>query len=389
MSLQFRRDTGKWRVRFKQTRPDGKLEDIRVTLENVSSERAARRIEKALMAAIKYRDYRYLDDESRRVCIQLFRNRGWTLPPALVTSVGHQGSAEELNLLKAIDLCTTDPEVLDLTDPSRYDYSFAHILAHRGPDFPVKYLKVRDIKEYMLKRKRDGASGSTINKERGALSKMFKILIEANLVEANPVRDTAPADEKDGQRDVYISYADFQKIAEYCACWVQYIFWALYMTGMRRGEALTLRWEDVNLDTRIIRLGANQTKERRPKRVPIHKDLIPILEATGKSNSFSGRVFLTFRGNAPHEDSLKKPWQEAVDSVGLKPAPRIHDLRHCWKTNAMRSGLHPDIADAIVGHGNKKRAPRTVYLSISDDDLVREIDRMKFDQGDTEIWLQK
>ena len=102
MSLQFRTDTGKWRVRFKRTGPDGKLEDIRVTLENVSSERAARKVERALMAAIKYKDYRYLDDESRRVCIQLFNNRGWTLPPALITSVGHRGSAEELTLLKAI-----------------------------------------------------------------------------------------------------------------------------------------------------------------------------------------------------------------------------------------------------------------------------------------------
>jgi integrase len=123
--------------------------------------------------------------------------------------------------------------------------------------------------------------------------------------------------------------------------------------------------------------------------VPIHKDLLPALQATGKETKFSGSVFLTPGGNAPHEDSSKKPWLEAADSVGLAPRPRIHDLRHCWKTNAMRSGLHPDIADAIVGHGNKKKAPRTVYLSISDEDLVREIDRMKFDQGDTEIWLQK
>lgn len=55
----------------------------------------------------------------------------------------------------------------------------------------------------------------------------------------------------------------------------------------------------------------------------------------------------------------------------------------------MRSGLHPDIADAIVGHGNKKKAPRIVYLSISNEDLVREIDRLTFDHGKTEIWGQK
>ncbi|GEM_PF-5394429 len=66
MSLQFGKDTGKWRVRFKRTGPDGKLEDIRVTLENVSSERAERKIERALVAAIRYKGYRYLGDECRR-----------------------------------------------------------------------------------------------------------------------------------------------------------------------------------------------------------------------------------------------------------------------------------------------------------------------------------
>ncbi|HTY25384.1 MAG TPA: hypothetical protein VMC85_19790 [Desulfomonilaceae bacterium] len=151
MSLQFRKDTGKWRVRFKRTGPDGKLEDIRVTLHNVTSERTARKIERALTAAIKYKDYRYLDDQSRRVCIQLFKNRGWTLPPALVTSVGHQGSAEEFTLIKAIDYCLGDPEVVSLADPTRHQQSFAHILAYWGPDFPVKEIKVRQIKEYMLK----------------------------------------------------------------------------------------------------------------------------------------------------------------------------------------------------------------------------------------------
>ncbi len=161
------------------------------------------------------------------------------------------------------------------------------------------------------------------------------------------------------------------------------------MTGMRRGEALSLAWESVDLDSRIIKLGATQTKERRPKRVPIHKDLVPVLRAAGKASVFTGRVFRTPSGSPPNEDSLKKPWRESLDSLEFDPMPRIHDLRHCWKTNAMRSGLHPLIADAIVGHGDRKKDVKSVYLTISDADLVREIDRLSFDHGKTEIWGQK
>ena len=52
----------------------------------------------------------------------------------------------------------------------------------------------------------------------------------------------------------------------------------------------------------------------------------------------------------------------------------------------MRSGLHPLIADAIVGHGDRKKDVKSLYLTISDTDLVREIDRLTFDHGKTEIW---
>jgi len=55
----------------------------------------------------------------------------------------------------------------------------------------------------------------------------------------------------------------------------------------------------------------------------------------------------------------------------------------------MRSGLHPLIADAIVGRGDRKKDVKSLYLTISDADLVREIDRQSFGDGKTEIGGQK
>ena len=52
----------------------------------------------------------------------------------------------------------------------------------------------------------------------------------------------------------------------------------------------------------------------------------------------------------------------------------------------MRSSLHPLMAAAIVVQGDRKKDVKSVYLTISDADLVREIDRLTFDHGNTEIW---
>ncbi len=53
----------------------------------------------------------------------------------------------------------------------------------------------------------------------------------------------------------------------------------------------------------------------------------------------------------------------------------------------MRSDVHPAIADMIVGHGNRKKDVQSLYLSISDADLLAAIDAMEFDTGETEIWV--
>jgi integrase len=238
----------------------------------------------------------------------------------------------------------------------------------------------------MLDRKSKGTAPATINRERSTLSKMFRVLLEAEVVDRNPVKDTKPADERSGQRDVYISFTDFNMIVAECSEWAKPIFRTLYFTGMRRGEVLGLTWANVNLEKRIITLDMAMTKERRPKRVPISRILIPEFEKANRVRRlFQDRAFLNAEGSPPHEDSLSRVWRTAVKAVGIDPGPTVHDLRHCWKTNAMRSRVYPAIADAIVGHGDRKKDVKSRYLSISDADLLDAIDRMKWDSGETEI----
>lgn len=74
-----------------------------------------------------------------------------------------------------------------------------------------------------------------------------------------------------------------------------------------------------------------------------------------------------------------------MTAVGFNPKPTVHDLRHCWHTNSVRSGVHLAIADAILGHGDKKKSLQSLYLTLSDDNLMKAIDIMKFDIRETKI----
>ena len=93
-----------------------------------------------------------------------------------------------------------------------------------------------------------------------------------------------------------------------------------------------------------------------------HRLMVPIFEEAGKLRSLvHSQVFLNSEGSPPHEDSLTRAWCNAVKSLGFKARPTIHDLRHCWKTHAMRSGVHPLIADAIAGHGDRKKTVQSLF----------------------------
>ena len=135
---------------------------------------------------------------------------------------------------------------------------------------------------------------------------------------------------------------------------------------MRRGEALGLTRDRVNLKERMILLRPEDVKERRWKRVPIHRDLVPVLEEVLKVRSIGSDKIFLINGRAPNEDSLRKPWTKAVKELEFDPAPRLHDLRHTWKTNAMRSGMDPEIRESIMGHWFRGKTVAERYGRISD-----------------------
>jgi integrase len=131
------------------------------------------------------------------------------------------------------------------------------------------------------------------------------------------------------------------------------------------------------------------TKEGHWKRVPIHRELVPILENVLRVQALgTDKVFL-IGGKPPHRSSFKKPWAKGVKVLEMEQRPRFHDLRHTWKINARRSGMDPEIREAIMGHWYRGRNVNERYGRIGDEELIKAIDQMTFDHGKTEILVAR
>lgn len=141
----------------------------------------------------------------------------------------------------------------------------------------------------------------------------------------------------------------------------------LLSTGLRRGEALALRWRDVDLDRKTISvtkalhydgtatIGPTKT-ENSVREVPILPDLlVPLKNAKGAKDTyiFHGRD----KAKPLTESSYKRLWLRYCQEMGFigtdgKPTITAHVMRHGYATMLYDAGVDPYTAQKLLGHAD-------------------------------------
>jgi integrase len=148
----------------------------------------------------------------------------------------------------------------------------------------------------------------------------------------------------------------------------------LATTGMRRGEALGLRWQDLDLDNgrasirqtviavrHRVTYGTPKTAKGR-RTVVLDASTIAALREhrrrqaeerlqAGAAWVDHGLIFCRPDGGPLHPERFTRRFSERLHQLGL-PAIRLHDLRHGWATMALSAGVHPKIVQERLGHAN-------------------------------------
>ncbi|GAA1572551.1 site-specific integrase [Kribbella karoonensis] len=171
---------------------------------------------------------------------------------------------------------------------------------------------------------------------------------------------------------------------------------ALYL-GLRRGELLGLRWEDINLDDKFLEirqtlqrvdgeLRAVTPKTRRSRRtVPLIDLCVDDLREHGERQARdrksvgerwvdTGYVFTTEIGTPIEPDNLRRNWYPVRTAAGLDGV-RLHDLRHSCVTLLLGLKVPPHIVQAIVGHANLD-VTMTIYAHTSLDEMRAALNKL-------------
>lgn len=159
--------------------------------------------------------------------------------------------------------------------------------------------------------------------------------------------------------------------------------------GLRRGEILGLRWEDVNhqRETITVRRQINNGRVSGPKggherTVPIMPDLLDALELYQHLNEW---VICWDNGGHLNETSLKRLAASAAKSAGVLAG--IHTLRHTFVSHLVVAGVPPRTIQELAGHRSLATTMGYMHLSpAAVRDGIAALDRWaRGDQGETTI----
>lgn len=147
-----------------------------------------------------------------------------------------------------------------------------------------------------------------------------------------------------------------------------------YYTGWRKQEILTLRWNQVDLNARTVRLKPGTTKNDKGRLMILDGELLEtvkaqwerrkVAEIPGQSPTLLCPFVFHRNGNAIRD--FRDSWVAACKAAGLT-GRLFHDFRRTAVRNMVRAGVHERLAMSLSGH--KTRSVFDRYNIVSEDDL--------------------
>ncbi len=249
-------------------------------------------------------------------------------------------------------------------------------ITERLGDRLLDRLTAREVTEFSAGLMDGGAtssgslSSSTARNTHMVLHKVLADAVKLELIPWNPADGATPPKVENAAYRVWTAeqvVAFFESVREHR---MYPLFVLLATTGMRRGEALGLRWRWVDLDDRSLSIVTSlgsvdgvlvesvpKTRSGR-RRLDLDDDTAAVLKALRDEriaieggidpDSF---VFADVHGAPLRPATVSAAFDRLVAAAGL-PRIRLHDLRHTYATLAVEAGMHPEILTERLGHSS-------------------------------------
>lgn len=242
-------------------------------------------------------------------------------------------------------------------------YHIEHILNHFGEKTLLSNIRFVDLETYRnhlrdsLTVKRTIRKDASINRAMSCLRHIFAKAVEWEMIEQNPFNKGKSLILKENNKRMrFLTEDEIKSLLDACNEPLGDIVECALNTGMRKGEILGLRWEQIR--NGFIYLDKTKTSE--PRQIPINDTLDMLFKRIRQKQHLISRYVFTYRGK--RVDSVKTSFNSAVKRAGIVDFT-FHDLRHTFASQLlMKGGTLKDVQE-LLGHKTMTMTLRYAHLT--------------------------
>ena len=236
-------------------------------------------------------------------------------------------------------------------------------------DKPIKDITPPEISRY-IKRFSSTHADKTVRTQLLIFNLIFKYAVDMGDIPFNPARDLEVPPGLKKKKITSPSQRDIDKVKEsYDATFGAFAYWAMY-TGLRRGELLALRWEDVDIESRTITINKSVYHINNKPHLKLPKTTtsigtVPILDALLKklNKKSKGLIFPNQKGEYISNTQFKRLWELYRTETGITATP--HQFRHAYATMLFEAGIPPEEMQILLRHAQLSTT-MDIYTDIRD-----------------------
>jgi len=234
-------------------------------------------------------------------------------------------------------------------------------------DSPQRFTRI-DIVEFLSTLSSRGFSGVTRVRKLAAVRKFFTFMKDNNYIAGNPAQTVKGPirEEKDPEvlyRNEYkaLLYEASQNSRDYA------ILMVFLQTGVRVGELVSLKQEDIDLENKL--LVVRQGKGKKDRTIPLEEQAIKALEVYKVTRNKQEDVvdqetlFLAKNGTSLDVRSIRYLVHKYLEKAGISKKASVHTLRHTFGTHKVDKGMTIPALQELLGHKKMETTYKYVHLA--------------------------
>lgn len=247
-------------------------------------------------------------------------------------------------------------------------------LIHHLRNDHIKHINNDCVKdEYKVK----GVSTAYINSILRHMKAFYNFLLEENYIDENPfkkIKQLRETNEVDSLTKDHIKILLKQPDQRTYAGFRDYVMMYLLLdTGMRIGEAISLKTSDIDFKTNVIELRSETTKSRKTRYVPISQKTNRLLrELIAETDEFGTNfIFTTVYGNQIESSRFRQRLKSYGTSAGIKNI-RVspHTFRHTFAKYYLLNNGDVMTLQKILGHSSIEMVRK--YVNMTHKDILEQ-----------------